>query len=270
MLKNAYFHFASDPDIQLQDSAISLSGELTFPSTTTITHSPTSELPKMGGSFSTVPSRGRRASGLRTVSESSTSAVPPPLQVILSSGTPTHSRRSSLNKSQAIYVRPMYKRDIFYSGSTLLLPHSSLQQMAESQGVISANMGQSVVSIPARDIINKVQQQLALMEAEGKDGVTSTEQNCCSKVLSFLRIKDEKQDTTDGELNAEKTNCLHFNIPPAMKSILREMLDFSLIRESGAFTLLAVANVFGMMGFYVPFVYITQYAISSVKGIDLF
>jgi hypothetical protein len=164
----------------------------------------------------------------------------------------------------------MYKRDIFYSGSTLQLPHSSLQQMAESQGVISANMGQSVVSIPARDIINKVQQQLALMETEGKDGVASTEQNCCSKVLSFLRIKDEKQDTTDGELSPEKSNCLRFNIPPAMKSILREMLDFSLIRESGAFTLLAVANVFGMMGFYVPFVYITQYAISSVKGIVLF
>ena len=164
----------------------------------------------------------------------------------------------------------MYKRDIFYSGSTLTLPpNASIQQIAESQGVISTTMGQSVVSIPARDIINKVQQQLAQIENEGKDGTDQNEKNLCDKLLSTLKLKNENKDLNDPEYT-EKKSCFRFRIPPSMTSILKEMLDFSLVKESSAFTLLSVSNVFGMMGFYVPFVYITQFAVNHVKGIVIY
>lgn len=266
------FWLITDHEIHLQDSAISLSGELTFPSNTTLAapQSPSNDGAKgFTGSSQLSFARGRRQPGLRTMSESSQAGAAPsqPLQVILSSGTPTH---TAANKSQAIAVRPMYKRDIFYSGSTLTLPpNSSLQQIAESQGVISANMGQSVVSIPARDIINKVQQQLAQIESEGKDGTDQNEPNLCDKLLIFFKLKKKNKDLIDPEFQEpEKKQCFRLKIPPSMKSILKEMLDFSLVKESSAFTLLSVSNIFGMMGFYVPFVYITQFAVTNVKGIN--
>lgn len=100
-----------------------------------------------------------------------------PVQVILSSGTPVHNKESGMkgdvengggantdtgsvhkrtnsNASQTIHVRPMSKRDIFYQGSTLHIPHSQLSLSHQFQS--HSSMAHSMVSIPARDIINKV------------------------------------------------------------------------------------------------------------------
>lgn len=99
-----------------------------------------------------------------------------PVQVILSSGTPVHNKdgngkgdlenggattdttsvhkRTNSNASQTIHVRPMSKRDIFYQGSTLHIPHSQLSLSHQFQS--HSSMAHSMVSIPARDIINKV------------------------------------------------------------------------------------------------------------------
>ncbi|XP_054166334.1 monocarboxylate transporter 7-like isoform X2 [Oppia nitens] len=264
---------SSDPGSPVEEK-----GELTFPSSTTIAQSPTHETTsRMSGSAHLREARARRQASLRAMSDSSTSAATAvaapssqqPLQVILTSGTPTHTTANT--KNQAIPVRPIYKRDIFYSGSTLTLPpNSSLQQIAESQGVVGANIGQSVVSIPARDIINKVQQQLAQMDDDGdKDANDDTyEPNICDKILTFLKLKNKDTEVVDSEFAANKNGCLHIKIPPSMKSILKEMLDFSLVKESMAFTLLSVSNIFGMMGFYVPYVYITQFAVSHVYDGD--
>lgn len=48
---------------------------------------------------------------------------------------------------------------------------------------------------------------------------------------------------------------------------LKEALDFSLLRQP-AFLLFCIANVLGMMGFYVPFVYITDSSIQKGTGRD--
>lgn len=183
--------------------------------------------------------------------------------MILSSGTPTHSRRSSLRSSQAIPIRPLYKRDIFYSGSVLQLPQNSSLQLAESQAALGCNMGVSVVSIPARDILEKVQQQLASKEADEKDAGQDESQDCCAKLNTFFKAK---KGSGEGENPAEEPRCFPLKIPPSIKDVLKEMLDFSLLTQNSAFLLLAVANIFGMMGFYVPFVYITQYAVGNVYG----
>lgn len=245
-----------------------------------------------------------------------------PIQVILSS-TPagaTLSSEESKDKRnitiQAIPVRPLSKKDIFYSGSTLHVP-SSLQHLAES----GANIGQSIVSIPARDIIAKVQKQIQQQETGGADdddddggggGLKRSsyqKRNVCDKILRVLcSFKDnccqnnQHQQLSNGNNNIDDQNesgdcCSEMNssikqqrqfqqqqqqqpndekrgywnhflskLPPSMRSILSEMLDFSLIRDSNAFIILAISNIFGMMGFYVPFVYITQFATSSVMG----
>src|SRR5207245_1164128 len=120
----------------------------------------------------------------RAISESSA----PPVQVILTSGTPTR-RITAPAKSQSIVVRPMCKKDIFYSGSTLTLPpNQSVQHLAESQvGFGASTIMTSVVSIPAKDINDKVQKQLA--SREGRDDTAeypSKYAECCAKVTSFL------------------------------------------------------------------------------------
>lgn len=231
-----------------------------------------------------------------------------PIQVILST-TPNHvaskdnDLKDSIRKNistQAIPVRPMSKKDIFYSGSTLHIP-SSVTHLGES----GVNIGQSIVSIPARDIIAKIQKQIQKQENDDEeDGVNTVKKPCqkknvCDKILQVLcsfkkdcchknasssnannndlefgdcdesnKLKPATEVNENGDDEEPQSLWSRFigKLPPSMGSILNEMLDFSLLRESRSFTLLAISNIFGMMGFYVPFVYITQFAISSVKS----
>ena len=256
-----------ESELQLQDSAISLSGECVYPSVSTIPQTPVQEGP--GGGRSNEYQFGPRASrrSHRTISESSNAQLQgSQLQIILSS---TPSKRSSIKSSQtSIFVRPMYKKDIFYGGSNLQVPHSSTQQMAESQVVDGVSMMTSVVSIPARDILDRVNQKLAQKEMDEKMEEKRTISDCCLKLYSIVTKLGKKREAIDSEDDGEeKDNQLcQFMLPAPVKDILNEMLDFSLLRSNKSFLLLTIANVFGMMGFYVPFVYLTQYAVNCVNG----
>lgn len=53
----------------------------------------------------------------------------------------------------------------------------------------------------------------------------------------------------------------------SMTHTLKEIFDFSLLQQP-AFLLTCIANVLGMMGFYVPFVYITDSSIEKGIGRD--
>ncbi|KAJ6217390.1 hypothetical protein RDWZM_008547 [Blomia tropicalis] len=263
-----------------------------------------------------------------------------PVQVILS--TPNHqskeindskdSKDNTMNKrinsKQTIHVRPMYKKDIFYSGSTQYIPHSQLSLSHQCQSGVSV-VGQSMVSIPARDIIDKVQKQIAAREQEmaeaeeaatnggvvgsPRNGIQLRHRNFCNKIVKIIcpfkndldcYKKGDKESNCDEAKQLQLTTASHIKdetgndidetdsnnieriahdqikpkqsimaklrskIPPSMRTILNEMLDLSLLRDSSAFTILAISNVFGMMGFYVPFVYIAQFASSSIKDGD--
>ena len=330
-----------------------------------------------------------------------------PVQVILSSGTPVHTLKNDGNESvdttslhankrnnntgggatstvsdssQTIHVRPLSKRDIFYQGSTLHIPHSQLSLSHQFQS--HSSMAHSMVSIPARDIINKVQKQIARREAEmqeaedaasngglpnGTGGVNrgplrQSGRNFCNKIVKIICpfkaddcldcykhqkhsdvLKEEEEgdegetentrqlqrlnrnlrhrhltedggdmeegaasggdndpgfdeiDEHGGELEKERQKAMLMNgggeavmqengegkkkkrkpgccgklkakLPPSMKNVLHEMLDLSLLRDSSAFTILAISNIFGMMGFYVPFMYITQFVVNAIPG----
>lgn len=91
-----------------------------------------------------------------------------------------------------------------------------------------------------------------------------------NETLSLAPSKFDNDEPRAYELQKEEPKSLWQKVkckfPRSMMGILSEMLDLSLLRDSSAFTVLAISNVFGMMGFYVPFMYITQFAVSDVKS----
>lgn len=227
--------------------------------------------------------------------------------------------------SQRIAIRPLSKKDIFYTGSTKALYSSEAYSVGSSRfghatGELGIGMGQSVVSIPTRDVIEKVWKQLREQEekmagGEDEEGLEDEKNNVggiglgrrknfCNKVAKIICpfrenvadcFRGKRPDSTTGELknqNGDKIEDMEAGelmegdveqkqmqqqprepwyrrctkLPPSMKSILKEMLDISLLYESRPFLLLGLSNVIGMMGFYVPYFFVTQFATSSVLG----
>lgn len=54
-------------------------------------------------------------------------------------------------------------------------------------------------------------------------------------------------------------------VPQSCKDTLQEMMDFSLLKDFG-FLLICIGNIMTFLGFYVPFVYVVDFAVSH--GID--
>lgn len=111
------------------------------------------------------------------------------------------------------YSRPMYKKDIFYSGS----------------------------------IVN-------INEFRSQPSMTSY-------ITSITSIPGETpMDRADGKMH-KWCSCL----PKPVVDVLSEMLDVSLLTNLG-FMCICLGNIFAMIGFYVPFVYIVDRAV--LLGID--
>ena len=54
-------------------------------------------------------------------------------------------------------------------------------------------------------------------------------------------------------------------MPKVASDVLRDMMDVTLFRNP-MFTIVCLGNVFGMIGMYIPFIYITDKAESSGIG----
>ncbi|XP_015912580.1 monocarboxylate transporter 9 isoform X2 [Parasteatoda tepidariorum] len=136
------------------------------------------------------------------------------------------SRRSSLRRERRDYSRPMYRKDVFYSGSIRNLP-----EYKQSQGDVRSYVA-SVISIP-RDI--------------------PISQSVLDNRSNVLQAKPRPKF------------CPSFiKLPKSMTDTLYEMLDISLLQNK-VFLMICMSNVIGMIGFYVPYVYITDSCIT--KGI---
>ena len=105
------------------------------------------------------------------------------------------------------YARPLYRKDIFYSGSVLQIPEFNSQPDVKTYI-------KSVTSIPT--------------------SVAPEKESC---IWSCVRV------------------------PKAAKDILKEMLDISLLSDP-VFLVAVIANAFGMLGMYVPFIFVADRAIS--------
>ncbi|XP_076457911.1 uncharacterized protein LOC143291736 [Babylonia areolata] len=119
----------------------------------------------------------------------------------------------SLSVSKKDLARPLYRKDIFYSGSVHNLP--LFRSQPDMKSYIT-----SITTIPGETAI----------VAGGE-----------AKVWSYL--------------------CF----PQSCRDILQEMLDLSLLKDTG-FLLICFGNILAFLGFYVPFVYCVDLAVSL--GID--
>lgn len=138
------------------------------------------------------------------------------------------SRRSSLKRDRKDYSRPMYRKDVFYSGSIRNLP-----EYKQSQGDVRSYVA-SVTSIP-RDM-----------------------------PASHSVLADNRSAMFDNKSKSKICpDCI--KLPRSMTDTINEMLDFSLLK-SNVFMMICISNIIGMIGFYVPYVYITDSSI--MKGVS--
>ena len=56
-------------------------------------------------------------------------------------------------------------------------------------------------------------------------------------------------------------SCRCLPIPKAAKDVLRQMLDFSLLKDP-VFLIICLGEVFGFVGLFIPFVFITERAVA--------
>ncbi|ODM93665.1 Monocarboxylate transporter 7 [Orchesella cincta] len=119
-------------------------------------------------------------------------------------------------------IRPMSRKDIFYSGSIVNLPEYKSQMSINSYR-------QSVLNIP---------RAASGLELDGYSSPDKQKPSVCP--------------------------CLGQGAG-AFKSALAQLMDFSLLANP-VFLFIGISNVFGMLGFYVPFVYLIDAAV--LKGVD--
>ncbi|KAL1491778.1 hypothetical protein ABEB36_012324 [Hypothenemus hampei] len=115
----------------------------------------------------------------------------------------------SLASKKGTMVRPLSRKDIFYSGSIMNLP-----EYHQSQKSLT-NYRQSIMSLP--------------------------------------KIKQLEEDGSPADI------CPCLALPDSFKSALSQMMDVSLMKDP-VFMFIAVSNLFGMAGLYVPFVYLADCA----------
>ncbi|XP_037913959.1 uncharacterized protein LOC119653442 isoform X3 [Hermetia illucens] len=128
---------------------------------------------------------------------------------------------STRTDSGSKMVRPLSRKDIFYSGSVTNLP------LYQSQKSLT-NYRNSVVSLTKYE-----------------------------KSMRDVR-PDPLAEIEKGRENYDLCPC--FTLPESFKSALGAMLDVSLLKDA-VFMMIGISNVFGMAGLYVPFVYLVDAAV---------
>lgn len=119
------------------------------------------------------------------------------------------------------------------------------------------------------DIVSTLEQDDGFDEIDDDDDVLEKERKRKALLNGGGGNVLQDDDELKKKKKKRKPGCcgkLKAKLPPSMSNILNEMLDLSLLRDSSAFTILAISNIFGMMGFYVPFMYITQFVVSEIPG----
>lgn len=134
------------------------------------------------------------------------------------------SHKSAQAQEPRHIIRPMSRKDIFYSGSIVNLPEYKSQMSINSYR-------QSVLNIP------RTQSGVTLDGYGAQEQVEKEAPVCCP--------------------------CLGRGAG-AFKSALGQLVDFSLLTNP-VFLFIAISNVFGMLGFYVPFVYLIDAAVLKVR-----
>ncbi|EPB80874.1 hypothetical protein ANCCEY_00076 [Ancylostoma ceylanicum] len=143
------------------------------------------------------------------------------------------------------FARPMNRQDIFYAGSI-----KNLKEFKQEGNNIQSYRG-SVMSIP-RSVIGQAASSLSqagdLHELGSRIGGSRL-----SRITGGLGVEDD--DILDDFYDSGRCKW----IPLAIRNAFSEMIDLELLKDS-VMMLLCVSNLLGMMGFYIPFVFLKDLA----------
>lgn len=186
--------------------------------------------PAFGADFQSLPKNGSVPSFNRVRKTSASEKFQPCLSAIRSASRADidnelgiMASKISLSQRQDSnrMVRPMSRKDIFYSGSVTNLPQYQSQKSLNCYR-------QSVLSL------TKYEKSMQSVQR-----------------LNPLAEADKYRDQYD--------LCPCLAIPDSVKSVINNMLDVTLLKDP-VFMLIGISNVFGMAGLYVPFVYLVDAA----------
>lgn len=135
-----------------------------------------------------------------------------------------YTSKASLKADRPQMVRPLSRKDIFYSGSV-----TNLKEFQSQKSL--ASYRNSVIS-------------LTKFEREHRGDVV-------------------REDLEKGAEQYDLCPCLV--LPESFKNAIGAMMDVSLLRDP-VFMMIAISNIFGMAGLYVPFVYLVDAAV--LDGIE--
>uniref|UniRef100_A0A915PIC1 Major facilitator superfamily (MFS) profile domain-containing protein n=1 Tax=Setaria digitata TaxID=48799 RepID=A0A915PIC1_9BILA len=151
---------------------------------------------------------------------------------------------SSVNPKE--FNKPLNRRDIFYSGSIRNLPEF------KSEGSNYQSYRESQISIPT-SVVSQVIIGTGMSQVEG----VSDSEDKFDGNHETSRRRGEQLDIID---YYDDRRCKW--VPVAVRNVLNEMIDISLLKEPAMF-LLCISNLFGMLGFYVPFMFLIDMAVAK-------
>ncbi|CAD6185095.1 unnamed protein product [Caenorhabditis auriculariae] len=143
------------------------------------------------------------------------------------------------------FSRPMNRQDIFYGGSI-----RNLKEFKQEGGHLPSYRA-SVLSIP-RSVVGQAASQMNLAQSQAGDLGSRMGGSRMSRNAGGLAEEEEIIDDF-----YDNGRCRW--IPLAIRNAFSEMIDFELLKDP-VMLLLCISNLLGMMGFYIPFVFLKDLA----------
>jgi len=159
----------------------------------------------------------------------------------IGSGSQLQVGDSTSNLKSSIIVRPLSRKDIFYSRSIYNASNEDIDQPEKTVGLRSNR--QSYVSMHSGLRSNK------------QSFVSIHRGSLVNSALALPIISEKRRPSL---LSAEK-EAVVLEEGGGIITVLKEMMNFKLLGDP-LFFMIGISNVFGMIGFYTPFVYLPSMA----------
>jgi hypothetical protein len=150
-----------------------------------------------------------------------------------------------------ITLRPLARKDIFYTGSVSALSdnqqeddHEAFKSQVSVRGGMKSNK-HSYISVSG-------------LRANRHSFVSVHRGSLVNSALALPMISEGRRRTSIG-VRSQQSEMVLDPDGGGMIAALKEMMNFKLLKDP-LFLLMGISNVFGMMGFYTPFVYLPNMA----------
>ena len=198
-------------------------------------------------------------------------------------------RRGSRKDSRPI-VRPMYRKDVFYSGSiaNLVINDNVFREDGYADEPVAKLIERGATDTHPTSIIRRGSTHKSFVSQFSHDPAISNAQldEYRNSVISLPKFYLSRNSSAAAfSIQRGSIIASHLSIPislrkasiaegveiesegikPIMK-VFKEMINITLLANP-YFLLIALSNAFGMLGFYVPFVYLP--GIAQTKGVEI-